>query len=107
VGLTTQELEDMRRWENLPTLIPSGWPAPVVVGYSPCCDHRRMSPYLRRGNTVHCQDPIAHPVEAFARVPRERFLGSGPWEISPAEVSGSSTFVAILVSDTRFCLVAG
>ena len=58
---------------------------------------------------IRCTAKIRSPilVEAFARVPRERFLGSGPWEISPAEVSGSSALVAILVSDTRFCLVAG
>jgi protein-L-isoaspartate(D-aspartate) O-methyltransferase len=40
-------------------------------------------------------------VEAFARVPRERFLGSGPWEIAPADVRGVSASGAMLASDTR------
>jgi protein-L-isoaspartate(D-aspartate) O-methyltransferase len=40
-------------------------------------------------------------VEAFARVPREKFLGSGPWEIARADDRGVSSLGTMLVSDTR------
>ncbi|MGA2981150.1 MAG: hypothetical protein ABSD76_16290 [Terriglobales bacterium] len=39
-------------------------------------------------------------VEAFTRVPREDFLGPGPWEIASAEVRGLSALGAIQMSYT-------
>jgi protein-L-isoaspartate(D-aspartate) O-methyltransferase len=39
-------------------------------------------------------------VEAFARVPREKFLGPGPWEVASAEVRGLSVLGAMQVSYT-------
>jgi protein-L-isoaspartate(D-aspartate) O-methyltransferase len=38
--------------------------------------------------------------EAFARVPREKFLGPGPWEIASADVRGLSALGAIQMSYT-------
>jgi len=46
-------------------------------------------------------------VEAFARVPREKFLGPGPWEIASADVRGLSVMGAIKVSYTRVDRKAG
>ncbi len=40
-------------------------------------------------------------VEAFARVPREKFLGSGPWEISSADVGRLPALGAMQVSHTQ------
>jgi protein-L-isoaspartate(D-aspartate) O-methyltransferase len=40
-------------------------------------------------------------VEAFARVPREKFLGPGPWEIASAEMRGASALGAMRTSYTR------
>jgi protein-L-isoaspartate(D-aspartate) O-methyltransferase len=39
-------------------------------------------------------------VEAFARVPREKFLGSGPWEVPSADVKGLSALGAMQMSYT-------
>jgi protein-L-isoaspartate(D-aspartate) O-methyltransferase len=39
-------------------------------------------------------------VEAFARVPREKFLGSGPWEVASADVRGLSVLGAMQMSYT-------
>ncbi|MFZ0770991.1 MAG: rRNA adenine N-6-methyltransferase family protein [Candidatus Sulfotelmatobacter sp.] len=39
-------------------------------------------------------------VEAFARVPREKFLGPGPWEIASAELRGFSALGAMQMSYT-------
>jgi protein-L-isoaspartate(D-aspartate) O-methyltransferase len=39
-------------------------------------------------------------VEAFARVPREKFLGSGPWEVASPEVRGMSVLGAMQMSYT-------
>jgi len=39
-------------------------------------------------------------VEAFARVPREKFLGPGPWEVASAEIRGLSAVGAIQMSYT-------
>lgn len=39
-------------------------------------------------------------VEAFARVPREKFLGPGPWEIASPEMRGLSAACAMQVSYT-------
>jgi protein-L-isoaspartate(D-aspartate) O-methyltransferase len=40
-------------------------------------------------------------IGAFARVPREKFLGPGPWEIASAEVRGLSVACGIQTSYTR------
>ena len=40
-------------------------------------------------------------VEAFARVPREKFLGSGPWEISSADVGRLPALGAMQLSHTQ------
>ena len=40
-------------------------------------------------------------IEAFARVPREKFLGPGPWEIASPEVRGLSATLGIQSSYTR------
>src|SRR5271169_5191166 len=39
-------------------------------------------------------------VEAFARVPRETFLGPGPWQIASADQRGLSAMGAVQVSYT-------
>jgi protein-L-isoaspartate(D-aspartate) O-methyltransferase len=39
-------------------------------------------------------------IEAFARVPRERFLGPGPWEIGAPDVRGMSALGAMQMSYT-------
>src|ERR1700687_1653006 len=39
-------------------------------------------------------------VEAFARVPREEFLGPGPWEIASADKRGLSALGAVQMSYT-------
>lgn len=45
---------------------------------------------------------VASPelIIAFAKVPRERFLGSGPWEIASADARGLSALSAVQVSYT-------
>jgi hypothetical protein len=44
-------------------------------------DARRLPPLLRRGDRAGCQPGIPALVEAFARVPREKFLGPPPWQL--------------------------
>jgi protein-L-isoaspartate O-methyltransferase len=39
-------------------------------------------------------------VEAFARVPRETFLGPGPWEIASADLRGLSALGAMQMTYT-------
>lgn len=39
-------------------------------------------------------------IEAFARVPRERFLGPGPWEIASPELRGASAAIGISTAYT-------
>ena len=40
-------------------------------------------------------------IEAFARVPREKFLGPGPWQIGSAESRGMSTAGSVQMSYTQ------
>ena len=40
-------------------------------------------------------------LEAFARVPREKFLGPGPWQIASANLRGLSALGAMQMSYTR------
>jgi protein-L-isoaspartate(D-aspartate) O-methyltransferase len=51
---------------------------------------------IRLSGNIH----TAALVEAFARVPRERFLGPGPWEIASAETRGMSAIGAMHLSYT-------
>jgi protein-L-isoaspartate(D-aspartate) O-methyltransferase len=49
--------------------------------------------------TANVQSPAI--IKAFARVPREKFLGDGPWEIASPEVRGLSATLGIQSSYTR------
>ena len=61
-------------------------------------DYRRFySEEIRFTANVHSPALI----EAFARVPREKFLGPGPWEIASPEVRGLSATLGIQSSYTR------
>jgi len=60
-------------------------------------DYRRFySEEIRFTANVHSPGLV----EAFARVPREKFLGPGPWEIASAEMRGLSAVGAIQISYT-------
>jgi protein-L-isoaspartate(D-aspartate) O-methyltransferase len=65
------------------------WDTPKVMTLEEC--RRFYAEEIRFSGNIHSQELL----EAFARVPREKFLGSGPWEIA------SPVLTAIAAGEVR------
>ena len=63
-----------------------------------------MSPLLRRGGPLRCPPHFILTDQAFASVPREKFLGPGPWKIgSPETGCAGSTLSYFETEDSDPC----